>query len=144
MVIGSLVGMSGVSLLYHYNEIPMLLASFGASACLLFGAPQAPMAQPRNCLGGHLISALVGITVFQIWGFTWWSMAVAVTLAILLMLLSDTMHPAGVATCMLAVGNGVGYGFILNPLMLGVILLVFTALVVNNLFSGQKYPTRWL
>ena len=41
-----------------------LIGSFGASAVLVYGAPQAPFSQPRNLIGGHCLSALIGVTVF--------------------------------------------------------------------------------
>ncbi|MFR9014303.1 MAG: HPP family protein, partial [Desulfovibrio piger] len=34
----------------------MLIGSFGASAVLLFAAPDSPLSRPRNLLGGHFFS----------------------------------------------------------------------------------------
>jgi CBS-domain-containing membrane protein len=42
---------------------PLLIGSFGASAVLLFGATESPLAQPRNLVGGHLVSAVVAVIV---------------------------------------------------------------------------------
>lgn len=42
--------------------ISKVTGSFGASSVLIYGAPSSPMAQPRNFIGGHLVSALVGVT----------------------------------------------------------------------------------
>ena len=37
--------------------VPMLIGSFGASAVLLFAAPDSPLSRPRNLLGGHAMAA---------------------------------------------------------------------------------------
>ena len=48
---------------------PLLIGSFGASAVLLFGANESPLAQPRNLIGGHLVSASGGSGCRGIWRF---------------------------------------------------------------------------
>ena len=32
---------------------------------MIYGAVNSPLAQPRNLIGGHVLSALVGVTVFK-------------------------------------------------------------------------------
>lgn len=41
----------------------LLMAPFGASCVLLFSLPDSPLARPQNVLGGHLLSATVGLVV---------------------------------------------------------------------------------
>src|ERR1043166_9705407 len=48
------------------NDNLFLIGSFGASAVLIYGATNSPLAQPRNLVGGHVISALVGVTVHRL------------------------------------------------------------------------------
>jgi len=49
---------------------PLLIGSFGASAVLLFGATESPLAQPRNLVGGHILSAVVAVLVVALFGAT--------------------------------------------------------------------------
>src|SRR5215216_3706145 len=42
-----------------------LIGSFGASSVLIYGAINSPLAQPRNLIGGHVICALVGVTIHK-------------------------------------------------------------------------------
>ena len=57
-----------------------MIGSFGASAVLIYGATNSPLAQPRNLVGGHIISALVGVTIHKlIPGELWLSSALAVS-----------------------------------------------------------------
>jgi CBS-domain-containing membrane protein len=53
------------------NQI-MMIGSFGATAVLIFGAVRSPLAQPRNVIGGHIISALVGVIAFKLLGDHLW------------------------------------------------------------------------
>ena len=40
-------------------SLSLLLGSFGASCVLVFGFPDLPFSQPRNLVGGHVLSSLV-------------------------------------------------------------------------------------
>ena len=42
-------------------EVLLLTAPMGASAALVFGAPALPFSQPRNVIGGHVVSAVCGV-----------------------------------------------------------------------------------
>ena len=60
----------------------VLIAPFGASCVLVFAIPQSPLAQPRNVIGGHLISTAAGLSVFYLLGQTPLAFALGVGLAI--------------------------------------------------------------
>ena len=130
--------------------VPLLMAPFGASAALVFGAPKSPLAQPRNVIGGHAVSALVGVTIYKLTGggHEIAGICLAASLAIGLMLLTGTLHPTGGATALLAVAGGegihsLGYWFVLGPSVAGGILMVAVALVVMNIPSRHRYPLFW-
>lgn len=124
-----------------------LVASMGASAVLLFAVPHSPLAQPWPLVGGTLISACVGVTCASFIPVLWIAAAAAVALSILLMLSTHSLHPPGGAVALLAVlgGEGIraeGYGFVLEPVGLNVLLILVAALVINNLLPGHRYPAR--
>ena len=131
--IGTLLGMGTITYLSVQLDLPLLIASFGASAVLLYGVPDAAMARPRNVLGGHFISALVGISCYQLLGATWYAMTLAVTFAIILMLLTGTAHPPGGATALVCVLEHASYSFICLPIMTGALILTLCARLVNRL-----------
>ena len=128
------------------------MASFGASAVLIYGVPQAELSQPRNLLGGHLISALIGVTVYKFLPFEVSLLcALAVSLSIFAMHLTRTLHPPGGATALIAVTGGAeihdaGYLFVVFPIFTGSLLLLLVALFINNLSGDLKrhYPKYWL
>ncbi|HEX8549706.1 MAG TPA: HPP family protein [Cytophagaceae bacterium] len=127
-------------------ESVFLIGSFGASSVLVFGAIQSPMAQPRNLIGGHLISAIIGVTIYHIFPETiWLSAPFAVALSIVLMQITKTLHPPGGATALIAVigtekVKALGYWFVFTPVLSGALILFMVALVFNNLTSNRKYP----
>lgn len=141
---GAFSGIGVVAVLTLVYNMPMIVPSFGASALLIYGLPDAPLAQPRNVIGGHIISAICGVTVYALCGLTWWSAALAASLAILLMLLTRTAHPPGGATALGAVLARVSPMYILTPVALGATILVLVGLITNNLLPERKYPKYWL
>jgi CBS-domain-containing membrane protein len=151
--IGSVIGIGACGWLSaHYFEprdLTLLIGSFGASAVLVYAAIKSPLAQPRNLIGGHIISGLVGAACWQVFGGTvWLAAALAVSLAIVAMLATKTLHPPGGATALIAVIGGpkihaLGFLYALIPAGAGALVLLLVALLVNNLSKNRKYPEYW-
>jgi CBS-domain-containing membrane protein len=131
------------------RDLTLLIGSFGASAVLVYGAIKSPLAQPRNLIGGHILSGLVGVACYQAFGNTIWiAAALGVSLAIVVMLVTKTLHPPGGATALIAVIGGekihkLGFLYALIPAGLGAVLLLIVALLVNNLSKNRRYPEFW-
>ncbi len=123
---------------------PLLIGSFGASAVLLFGATDSPLAQPRNLIAGHVVSAVVAVGVVALLGSGQLAIALAVGLAIFAMNITHTTHPPGGATALIGVQGGAGPEYILIPVLAGAVILLLTALFTNNLVYHRKYPKHWL
>jgi CBS-domain-containing membrane protein len=123
---------------------PLLIGSFGASAVLLFGATDSPLSQPRNLVGGHLVSAIVAVIVVALFGSTTFAMALGVGLAIFVMNMTHTTHPPGGATALIGVQAAVGPEFILLPVLAGALILLVTAIFTNNVVYHRSYPKHWL
>lgn len=123
-----------------------LIGSFGASSVLIYGAIDSPLAQPRNLVGGHLISAFIGVTVFKIFpDIIWITAPMAVSLSIVFMQHTKTLHPPGGATALIAVIGSdkikeLGYWYVLSPVLSGVLILLFVALIFNNITKHRSYP----
>ena len=121
----------------------LLIGSFGASAVLLYGTPDSPLAQPRNVLGGHFLSALVGCLMVACGGTGPLALAGAVGLAILVMYATHTTHPPGGATALIGVHDHAGWLFPLLPVTVGAAVLVAIAVVANNIVNHRQYPKHW-
>lgn len=70
-----------------------IMAPFGATTVLVFGLPNSPLAQPKNVIFGHLITALIGLIFLHSFGVTSFSLALATGLGVASMMLTDTTHP---------------------------------------------------
>jgi len=152
--IGSFLGIGFISFanyqIFEKIDLLMIVGSFGASAVLIYGAIKSPLAQPRNLVGGHVLSALVGVAEYQIFhGQLWLAAAAAVSTAIAVMHATRTLHPPGGATALIAVIGGdkihnLGFMYALFPVGGGVLIMLIIALLVNNIPKTRRYPEFWL
>lgn len=126
----------------------LIIGSFGASAVLLYAAPDVPFAQPRNLIGGHLVSAFVGVACFlYVPDIVALREATAVATAIAVMMVTRTIHPPGGATALIAVIGSdaihqMGWGYVF-PVLVGAVVLLVISLASNNLYKAGSYPERW-
>jgi len=136
----------------HYLEpraLTLMIGSLGASAVLVYGVVASAFSQPRNVMGGHVISALIGVVCHKLLGLDVWLVGtVAVSLSVMAMLLTRTVHPPGGATALTAVIGGktvydLGFLFVLVPVALGVSILLVVGVIVNNLSGKRRYPAYW-
>jgi len=150
--IGAFAGIASVSIISRFvldgTGLTLIIGSFGASAVLIYGAVDSPLAQPRNLMGGHILSALVGVAAYQIFpDQLWLASPVAVATAIAVMQLTDTLHPPGGATALIAVIGGenihqLGYSYAFFPIATGAFVMLGIALAVNRLAPGRTYPKK--
>ncbi|MDR3563728.1 MAG: HPP family protein [Negativicutes bacterium] len=141
--IGCFVGIGIVTFLAFHKGVPVLVASLGASACLLYGAPSVPFAQPRNAIAGHIMAAFIGVACYQLLGSYWYSAALSVGLAVSMMVLTRTIHPPAGATALIAVISKQDWLFPLAPVGIGISILIVIAILVNNFAMKRKYPQYW-
>ncbi|MDX5407870.1 MAG: HPP family protein [Chromatiaceae bacterium] len=126
----------------------VLLASMGASSVLLFGLPNSPLAKPWSFVGGHLISATIGLLCSHL--FTDLALMAAVTIGCVLfvMYLFECMHPPGGATALVPViassNTVLGYDFLLYPVALNVFVMLAVALLLQKFWlkQGMQKPSQ--
>ncbi len=152
--IGAFLGIAPVAAI-NYNtlegtDLIMVIGSFGASAVLIYGAIRSPLAQPRNLMGGHIISAIIGVAAYKIFhNHMWLAASVAVATAIAAMHATKTLHPPGGATSLIAVIgsqkiHNLGFLYVIIPAGLGAAIMLVVALLVNNIPKSRRYPEFWI
>jgi len=139
--IGGAIGIFLLSILTFSSDAPLLMAPFGASCVLLFSVPESPLSQPKNVIGGHLVSALVGVIFVYMWPVTPVTLALAVALAITLMSLMKVTHPPAGADPIVILLGAKGFSFLLFPVLSGSILLVVVAFIFHRITSRHTYPS---
>ncbi|WP_163338816.1 HPP family protein [Desulfopila sp. IMCC35008] len=152
--LGAFLGIGAVSYI-HFNlfdglDSVMLIGSFGASAVLIYGAVKSPLAQPRNFIGGHVLSAIIGVTFYKLFPEQLWlASSLSVATAIAVMHATKTLHPPGGATALIAVIgsakiHNLGYLYVVLPVGIGALIMLVIALLVNNIPKKRSYPEFWL
>lgn len=124
----------------------MVVASMGASAVLLFAVPHGRLSQPWALIGGHLVSALIGVTCAKFIPDTIIAASVAVGLAVGVMYYLHCIHPPGGATALTAVVGGaeiqqLGYQFILTPVLINTLVILIIAVSFNYFLKWRRYPS---
>ncbi|WMW80319.1 HPP family protein [Undibacterium cyanobacteriorum] len=146
--LGALCGLMSASwisyLLFGHASMPLLIAPMGASAALIFILPSSPLAQPWAVVFGNSISALVGVACIHLFQAHAAVAALAVTLAILAMFITHSLHPPGGAIALLAVLgdsniSSLSWHYALAPVALQSLCLVVCALAYHKLHT-ISYP----
>ncbi len=153
-LVSGLAGLVGIGLIMAVSawflaprDLPWVVASMGASAVLLFAVPHGPLSQPWNFVGGHLISAFLGITVAKLVPETVIAAALAVGIAISAMYIARCLHPPGGATALSAVVgsstvHALGYQYMVTPVLINVVVMGSWALFINNWLPNRRYPEK--
>lgn len=134
---GWALGLEGASL---------IVASMGATAVLLFAVPHGALSRPWPVLGGHMVSAAVGVTCTRLVHDPLAAAALAVGISVGAMYYLRCIHPPGGATALSAVLGGapvhaLGYGFLLTPVLLNIVILLGIAVAFNRPFAWRRYPS---
>lgn len=147
--LGGFIGILGVYFvsdrLLDTHGAAMIVASMGASAVLLFAVPHSALAQPWNVAGGHLVSAFIGVSCARYIPDMLLAAALSVGFAILAMHYMRCIHPPGGATALSAVIGGpavhaIGYGYVVEPILINTMVILAIAIVFNALFDYYRYP----
>ena len=110
-----------------------IMAPFGASAVLVFGVPDSPLAKAKNVIFGHLLTAFIGLVFLTCFNVTPITLALATGLGVSAMLLSKTTHPPAGANPLLIMLTGQSWSFLLTPVLSGAIVIVLCGILMTKL-----------
>ncbi|KAJ7147830.1 HPP family protein, partial [Mycena crocata] len=158
--LGAFCGLSILQVIFGHAQyfinrnVPSIIASYGASAVLCYGAIEAPLSQPRALMGGHFISALIGVCITKLFSLLpsqnrleelrWLAGSLSTATAIVVMQITETTHPPAGATALLAAISPEVYQmgwYYLPVVLLSSSIVLVSALLVNNI--GRRYPVFW-
>jgi len=169
--IGAFVGISAVSLVFARPNVftssvdlpphpwmsPIIIGSFGASSVLLYATPSSPLGQPRSFVGGQFFSALSGVCATKLFrlsvhynlndtdtstSLVWLAGSVSTASALVVMMMTGTLHPPGGATALLCATNSQveRLGWKVIPIvLLSSFIMLFWSLIWMNL-GRKRYP----
>jgi hypothetical protein len=147
-----IASLAAINIAAERSDLLQLIASFGASAVLVYAAPASPLAQPRNLVGGNIVSAICGVAMSKAFhtrpDLTWLAGGLAVGLAVAFMGALGVTHPPAGATALIAVvGDAAvkhqGWLYIVQPVTTGSLFLMASAMLFNNVHQARSYPQYW-
>ncbi|MEK5230397.1 HPP family protein [Lysinibacillus sp. FSL K6-0232] len=141
--LGGLICIFVLLWLTNYTNAPWLMASLGGSCVLVFVVWNAPLSQPRNIIGGHVISAFIGLSMYSLLGSNMLSISLGVGLTIFFMAFLGTIHPPAGANPIIIILGGYSWGYLIMPVLIGAVIIVLFGLLINNLRDTRKYPLFW-
>ena len=149
----SILILASATFLANPDALLMITPAFAASAVLLYAAPQAPFSQPRSCVVGHLVGAVVGMVARKLLdlgpsaGAKTAASALSVSMATGLMMALGVTHPPGAASALVPVllDASPSWSYVAFPALFCSLVMVAVAVVVNNFSSLQtrSYPLYW-
>ena len=118
-----------------------LVASFGSTMVLLYGYPESPFAHPKNIFFGHLVTAFIGILVLNFIPLPLFIIIpIAVGLGVCFMILLNVTHPPAGGNPIIVIIGSVSYDYLLNPIILGSIIVIAFGIIINRFILKKKYP----
>ncbi|MDX8388706.1 MAG: HPP family protein [Ghiorsea sp.] len=146
--LGAFVAILGAYIVSDYflgDDAFLLVASMGAATVLLFAVPHGLLSQPWPLIGGNLISALIGVSCYQLIPDLYIASAAAVSISVTVMYYLKCVHPPGGATALIAVVGGeavheLSYMYVITPVLLNVLVMFLVAFLFNYLFKWRRYP----
>jgi CBS-domain-containing membrane protein len=139
----SLIALSALYGMSYVTDSLLIMAPFGATCALLFGAPDSPLAQPRNVIGGHVIATAISLLFLYVLGDSWWVVALGVSTTIAVMQYTRTLHPPAGADPIVVILTHASWQFIFIPVLAGAVILVICSLITNNFDKNRHYPKYW-
>ncbi|MFC7686129.1 HPP family protein [Ureibacillus sp. GCM10028918] len=141
--VGVFICMFTIFELTKYTDSLWFIASFGASSMLVMTAWNAPVGQPRNVIGSHLIASFIAIAILNLFGSSPVMMSLALCCTIFCMLMTRTFHPPACGNPIIIMMSGYSWDFLFQPVLIGAIIIVSFGLIINNLHPKRKYPLYW-
>ena len=120
-----------------------LMFSFGSSTLIVLIFYESEFAQPGNILFGHLLGIVIGILFNEFFGISFITLGLAVGTTITFMMYFKVIHPPAAANPLIALFADVSLEYIMFPVIVGTIVIIFLSVIINKLILKRHYPRRW-
>ena len=141
----SIITMSVLTLLTYKTTYGLfLITSFGSSMVLIYGYPESPFSQPKNVFFGHLLTSVVGILFLYLLPLpNFILIPIAVGIGVGLMILLKIPHPPAGANPIIIIMGSVSLDYIISPIILGSIIILIFAIILNRFILRKNYSSKW-
>lgn len=136
---GSFIAIVVLAVIGNVSGYLWLIAPFGASCGLMFGFHSSPFSQPANVIGGHLLSAFIGLGLHFLMPGQLVAEGLSVGIAVAAMMALRIVHPPAGATALVTYLTASNWLFLVFPIFSGSVLLVAMATTYHWL-AKNSYP----
>ena len=121
-----------------------LMFSFGSTTLIVLIFYESEFAQPGNIFFGHLLGIVVGILFNEFIGISFITLGLAVGTAVTLMMYFKVIHPPAAANPLIALFADVSLEYIIFPVMVGAVVIIFLSVIINKFILKRNYPKKWI
>ena len=120
-----------------------LMFSFGSTTLIVLVFYESEFAQPSNILFGHLLGIIVGILFNESFGISFMSLGLSVGVTVAIMMYLKIVHPPAAANPLIALFADVSLSYIIFPVLVGSIVIIFLTVLINKIILKRHYPKKW-
>ena len=120
-----------------------LMFSFGSTTLIVLIFYESEFAQPSNIFFGHLLGIIVGILFNEFFGISFITLGLAVGSTVTLMMYFKIIHPPAAANPLIALFADVSLNYIIFPVLVGSIVIIFLTILINRFILKRSYPKKW-
>ena len=120
-----------------------LMFSFGSTTLIVLIFYESEFAQPPNIFFGHLLGIIVGILFNEFFGISFVTLGLSVGTTITLMMYFKIIHPPAAANPLIALFADVSFNYVIFPVLVGSIVIIFLTILINRFVLRRSYPRRW-
>lgn len=130
--LGAFIGLSFIGLLAQSVDQMLIIAPFGATAVLLFSAPESLFSKPWNVLVSYILSTIVGFLILHYSYGSWLVIGGGFGIVIMLMHLMRAIHPPAGANFLIVTQGHLSF-YLLGPLLIGLITLMVIGIGIHKI-----------
>ena len=120
-----------------------LMFSFGSSTLIVLIFHNSEFAQPTNVFFGHLLAIVIGILFNEFLGISYLTLGLSVGTTVTLMMYFKIIHPPAAANPLIALFADVSLSYIVFPVIVGSIVIIFLSITINRYLLKRNYPIKW-
>ena len=120
-----------------------LMFSFGSTTLIVLTFHDSEFAQPSNIFFGHLLGIIIGILFNEFFGISFFTLGLSVGATIALMMYFKIIHPPAAANPLIALFADVSLNYIIFPVLVGSIVIIFLTIIINRFILKRSYPKKW-
>ena len=129
------------------GNTPFMSGAWGTISVLAFGTLENPAARTYNCVVATVFSTIAVAAIVGTMGVSWYSRALAMSVALAFMMLTGSVHPPGAAAIMACMDQkalqDLGLAYVAYPVLFGSLFVLAMGRVCARLKREREFVLLW-